>query len=222
MAQENTQVALWTLRAFFAFIFSISAQAFSEKDALKPQQEEPKNLILNEDLVMENFLIEALMPILKLTERQRPEPALSIWDSAEPAITLERYFSRFSRYARLPPAIMIMTLIYIDRLMDLTTITLSKYNVHRIFLLANVLAQKYLFENESLENSYMARLGGLPTRELNELEREFLKNLDYQLYVSPEHFQKYVEQFLATIRPKTSEEIHEKYRRQLSPKDFIY
>ena len=49
-------------------------------------------------------------------------------------------------------------------------------------LISMVLAVKY-HEDRYLSNEDYARVGGIPKEEVNFLEREFLRNLDYKLYV---------------------------------------
>lgn len=49
------------------------------------------------------------------------------------------------------------------------------------------------FEDTYYTNAYYAKVGGLPLKELNILEEEFLHLIDYRLHVSSEHFLQYKE-----------------------------
>eukprot|EP01022_Parablepharisma_sp_SALTPOND_P001187 TRINITY_DN105776_c0_g1_i1.p3 TRINITY_DN105776_c0_g1~~TRINITY_DN105776_c0_g1_i1.p3 ORF type:complete len:108 (-),score=17.03 TRINITY_DN105776_c0_g1_i1:101-424(-) len=58
-----------------------------------------------------------------------------------------------------------------------------------------LLAIKYN-EDQYFDNKYYARVGGVSLEELNFLEREILSLLDYELYVDPNIYKKYLNEIL--------------------------
>merc|ERR1719424_2785366 len=73
-------------------------------------------------------------------------------------------------------------------------------NVHRLYLASLIVTVKY---NEDLVygNSHYARAGGIQLREVNRLERFFLRALDYDLRVLPDQYNHY-ERSLHQLRPQ--------------------
>eukprot|EP01034_Spumella_vulgaris_P030677 gene30677-37928_t len=83
-----------------------------------------------------------------------------------------------------------MTLIYIDRLIERQQLVLTPLNVHRLLITCVMLSAKYhddLFYN----NAYYAKLGGLTLPELNFLETDLLRLLDFSLFIQVDAFTKY-------------------------------
>jgi hypothetical protein len=60
---------------------------------------------------------------------------------------------------------------------------INSYNIHRILISAVMVAVKFM-SDVFFTNAHMAKVGGLPLQELNQLEMEFLKMCDYNLTVS--------------------------------------
>ncbi|KAJ7950885.1 Cyclin [Quillaja saponaria] len=63
-------------------------------------------------------------------------------------------------------------------------------NVHRLLITTIMVASKYV-EDMNYRNSYFARVGGLTTKELNNLELEFLFLMGFKLHVNVSVFQSY-------------------------------
>lgn len=60
----------------------------------------------------------------------------------------------------------------------------------RILVTAVILAAKF-FDDVYFSNSFYARIGGLPSSEMNVLEAHFLNLIKYNLYVSPREYEAY-------------------------------
>ncbi|KAJ3416842.1 60S ribosomal protein L18 [Chytridiales sp. JEL 0842] len=61
-----------------------------------------------------------------------------------------------------------------------TPLVINSYNIHRILIAGIMVSVKFL-SDVFFTNSHMAKVGGLPLQELNQLEVEFLKLCDYNL-----------------------------------------
>jgi hypothetical protein len=107
-----------------------------------------------------------------------------------PKITIIGYLERIVRYSKTDESTLIIMLIYIDRLCDFNNIILNKYNIHRIIISSVLLAIKYN-EDDYFSNMYYAKVGGTSLKEINFLEIEFMKFINYSLFVNENLFNTY-------------------------------
>ena len=102
------------------------------------------------------------------------------------SITIERYVQRIHKYGPMDDqsddVYLVVGLIYIDRFLFSRGTTLHTMNVHRIWLVAYLLAIKFL-EDRHFDNRWFASVGGIPLLELNILEAEFLRTIQFDLRV---------------------------------------
>ena len=122
-----------------------------------------------------------------------------------PSIPMEDYLSRIYTYSQCPNACLVLALIYVDRLVAAPTdentppdpgsspatraaeaaaLKLTILTVHRVTLAAVMLATKYLDDHQYYTNAFFSFPGGVPTAELNGLEREFLRRIRFSVHVS--------------------------------------
>ena len=59
-----------------------------------------------------------------------------------------------------------------------------------------MVAAKY-FDDFFFKNDYYAKIGGIPKTEMNILEGEFVKSMNYNFNVSSGEFENYVEKIMA-------------------------
>lgn len=58
-------------------------------------------------------------------------------------------------------------------------------------ILTTVLITSKFFNDIYFANQFIASVGGVPTVNLNQLENFFLEMIDWNLYISPEDFEKF-------------------------------
>jgi hypothetical protein len=85
---------------------------------------------------------------------------------------------------------LVLSLIFVDRLIAAKKILISSYNFHRIVLTCLVLAVKSS-EDTYYSNAFYAKLGGISTKELAILEIDLLTMIDYRLFVRPALYYEY-------------------------------
>ena len=113
-------------------------------------------------------------------------------------ITIDDYLHRIMKFTLCSGRCFIISLIYIDRMIhqqeqQKKDMYLYSGTSHRLILTSIVLATKYHHDqNESYEHRYYARVGGISATELSYLEYEFLRLMDFDLYVSAQEFDSYV------------------------------
>lgn len=86
---------------------------------------------------------------------------------------------------------MIISLIYIDHIIELNSLSINSLNIHRILLSTIRLATKY-HDEESYDNKYFAQVSGVKLEELNKLEIETLFLLSCTLYIEEEEYDCYL------------------------------
>ena len=107
-----------------------------------------------------------------------------------PSITIINYIERLFKYSKASENIMILVLIYIDRICANQKINLNYYNIHKIILASFIVSIKF-YEDDYYSLSFYAKLGGVTLKEINNLEYEFLKLIDFKLFISQELYDKY-------------------------------
>ena len=108
-----------------------------------------------------------------------------------PKVTLQYFFGRIKRYSKIEKSTLIIILIYADRMCTTSGIILNPHNIHRIILGCLLLAIKY---NEDIyfTNEQYAKIGGVTLQEINDLESFSIDLLDYNLFISEDIYQKYL------------------------------
>ena len=115
-----------------------------------------------------------------------------------PDIPLSDYLERILDHGRISNSTLIIALIYLDRLITTSTtvVRITNWTVHRTLLAAAVLAGKF-HNDDYYTNSHMASVGGVTLKELNAMELELIRDLQFNLWVSPEIFSKYEDSILS-------------------------
>ena len=107
-----------------------------------------------------------------------------------PKISIYDYLKRIQQYTKIEKNILILSLIYIDRICLQGKLFLTYYNIHRILFGAILISIKYN-EDEFYDNKYYAEIAGIGINELNSIEYNFINLCDYKLFVSDDLFNKY-------------------------------
>ncbi|KAJ2961211.1 hypothetical protein NQZ79_g3537 [Umbelopsis isabellina] len=110
---------------------------------------------------------------------------------APPNITLPDYLRRIVKYTSVEKACLLTLLIYIDRVCERHAhFTISSLTVHRFLITGITVAAKALCDSYCT-NSHYAKVGGISTRELNALELEFCRLIDWRLAATGPVLQQY-------------------------------
>ena len=109
-----------------------------------------------------------------------------------PNISIEEYLIRIKTYANMETSTLILSLILIDRLCQISNLTLTYHNIHRIIFSAILISIKYN-EDNYFDNKYYAEIAGVKLKELNLLEYNFISLLHFNLFIQDEIYDKYKE-----------------------------
>ena len=99
------------------------------------------------------------------------------------------------------PIVFILALVLIDRIQESHEDFYMTYrNAHRLVITAIVVATKY-YDDFYFKNSFYAKLGGIQTQVLNEMEEEFLHMLNYNCFIRESTLKSYLErlEFFAAL-----------------------
>jgi hypothetical protein len=114
-----------------------------------------------------------------------------------PDIGVVDYCKRLRKYFNCSPSCFVTALMYIDTILTKTKklspehrVVLDTLTIHRLTLVALVLAVKY-HEDNHYSQAYYAQVGGVSLSELNAIERKFVAILEWDLDVNYDRFAKY-------------------------------
>lgn len=158
-------------------------------------EEEVENEILNLDLIKTiSQILETILKDNKLLDNYaeivKNQRKMAFSSRIIPNISIEEYLIRIQTYAKMEKNTLILSLIYIDRLCKIASITLTYYNIHRILFISILISIKYN-EDQYYDNKYYAEIAGVKLKELNTLEYNFLNKTKFLLFVNDEKFKKY-------------------------------
>ncbi|KAG2200647.1 hypothetical protein INT47_005803 [Mucor saturninus] len=143
-------------------------------------------------------IVSDLLESMLKANNQIPNTQITYFHSrAVPSITVLTYLTRIHKFAPFTNEALLSILIYFDAIAKLENgFTINSYNIHRLLITSIVVASKFT-SDIFYANSRYAKVGGIPLRELNQLELEFLFLIDFQLHVTLENLQAYADQLLS-------------------------
>ncbi|XP_054166854.1 protein CNPPD1-like [Oppia nitens] len=112
------------------------------------------------------------------------------------------FVSHVSREACITPTSIMLSMIYLERLKTRNPEYLRRVSTCDLFLVSIMIASKFLFddgEEDEVFNDEWANSADIDVKQLNRLEREFLKAINWSLYVDNETFMKQLAKVEALI-----------------------
>ena len=85
--------------------------------------------------------------------------------------------------------LLILSMMNLDKLLA-NNFILTSENVHKVFFLCMMETQKY-YDDENFKNKYYSKVSGISTKELLELELEFLNNINFNIFIDVDDYNKY-------------------------------
>ncbi|XP_076942362.1 cyclin-U2-1-like [Bidens hawaiensis] len=101
-----------------------------------------------------------------------------------PDMTIQSYLERIFKYTKAGPSVYVVAYVYIDRFCrSQREFRITGRNVHRLLITTIMVASKYV-EDMNYRNSYFAKVGGITTKEMNNLELDFLMLMNFKTHVN--------------------------------------
>jgi len=117
-----------------------------------------------------------------------------------PQLSIYDYLLRISKYFQCSNECFVLCLVYIDRIVKLhPEFTICTLNIHRLLVTSVMLAVKF-FDDVYYSNAYYAKVGGVKLKEVNALEQQFLRLIDWHLRVSPQEYDQYRNHVFAAVQ----------------------
>jgi len=200
MSAESTSSSSSTTEVFIAHLIAHISQhntAHLQQQAQAEQQHSPESM---------DGITDPTFSSAKSKSSQVPPPTTNVtrFDARTiPQITVPTYIQRIMKYAPCQTDVLILVLIYLTRF----KIQINAWNVHRILVTAYMVACKYSSDT-FFTNLHYAKVGGLPTSELNKLEMEFLSALDFNLGVTPAELHAAYESLIRHVKSNSNVLLH--------------
>jgi hypothetical protein len=117
-----------------------------------------------------------------------------------PQLSLHAYLDRIATYFLCSDECLVLSLVYIDRIMKLhPEFIVNTLSIHRLLATSITVAAKF-FDDDFFANSYYSRVAGVKVQELNALEAKFLYLIEWRLHVPPEEFDQYKGHVLQAVQ----------------------
>jgi hypothetical protein len=126
-----------------------------------------------------------------------------------PVLSLNKYLVRIMKYTESENNTLIVSYLYIKKLIKIENFILGINNVYRLLLGAVILAKKVL-EDIRYENSYYCNIGGITNSELNQIEYSLFSRLDFNLNLKMEEVNIVYEEIYKSLSNARLEEIFNK------------
>ncbi|CAK9809549.1 Protein CNPPD1 [Anthophora plagiata] len=125
------------------------------------------------------------------------ELAAELFNEIESGRTLERLdveqASRISKNACVSPCFLVLALLYLERLKDCNPEYIQQVAPSDLFLVSLMVASKFLNDEEEEDESFnikWAQSGDLAVSQINQLEKDFLKAINWRVFVHDQDFWK--------------------------------
>mmetsp|Transcript_11066 Transcript_11066/g.20116 ORF Transcript_11066/g.20116 Transcript_11066/m.20116 type:complete len:221 (+) Transcript_11066:129-791(+) len=130
----------------------------------------------------------------------RPQRVTKFHSIRAPNLSVHDYLLRIAKFFQCSHECFVLCLIYIDRIVKLhPEFTMCHLNIHRLLVTSVMLAVKF-FDDVYYSNAYYAKVGGVRTKEVNALEAQFLKLIEWRLHVTPQEYDQYRAHVYTAVR----------------------
>ncbi|KAJ3786329.1 cyclin-domain-containing protein [Lentinula aff. detonsa] len=144
-----------------------------------------------------NDLVELIADMLErlMSHNDRiplqPESLTRFHSRSAPGISILDYLKRIVRFTKVEKTCLLITLHYIDQICARVPLfTLSSLTCHRFIIAAVTVSSKGLCD-VFCNNALYAKVGGISVGELNTLEREFLRMIEWTITCTRDLLQEY-------------------------------
>ena len=173
----------------------IEGEEIETKEQTITKEEDESNKLENIKLIKAisqtlTSILESSKQLKNYKEILKKQSKMAFTANLIPNISVEKYLIRIQTYANMEKSTLIIGLILIDRLCQISNLTLTYYNIHRILFTAILVSIKYN-EDSYFENKYYAEIAGVKLKELQLLEYHFISLIQFNLFIKNDLYKKY-------------------------------
>ena len=167
---------------------SLTKELQSKSNEIIYEKTETEEETINEDETSQleyifKIISENLLNITSSNKQIKISPNISpIFNINKPLISIYDYLCRINRYSSFELSTYIVSLIYLDRICKEAKIFLTPYNIHKLLFTSILIAAKYN-EDKLYTNSHYAKIAGVSTKELINMENCFLFAIHFVLHL---------------------------------------
>jgi len=164
-------------------------------NSISPTRKEREifNQLAAEDEAYKQIVTPVIAHILEKianTNNQRYNISTPFDFQTPPGISAGRYLERIVKYTPCSKECYFVALVFLDRIMENSSLLVTERNLHRL-LITSIMISAKLLDDETFNNGYYSKVGGLTVSEINALEIRFLELLKYNLSVTADTVQHY-------------------------------
>ncbi|KAI8647322.1 cyclin-domain-containing protein [Parasitella parasitica] len=170
------------------------------------------NFPVTETIIMLTFLLEKIT-IANDSIQQKQTNYTRFHARSLPSIDINSYMLRILKYCPCANECFLSLLVYFDRMSQnkQSPLRIDSYNIHRL-IIAGIMVSSKFFSDVFYTNARYAKVGGLPVKELNGLELEFLRINNYNIFIPLEQLQQYGDQLLMHTNREREAQLKNKQR----------
>jgi len=130
----------------------------------------------------------------------REAPATRFHATRDSEITIKFYLERVAKYTRCSEECFVLALIYLDRLLRKNkNFSVSSLTVHRLMITGIMIGAKF-FDDRYFNNAFFGKVGGVTRGEMNLMEIEFLRMLNFDIFVDTDTFRTYNDRLMTVVQ----------------------
>jgi len=174
--------------SFLTDFTSIENNEISFYEHLKVAKKTNEKLLKSMSSIFESLLIKnkKIKNFKKIIKSQKN----SVFTNEKPEISIFDYLNRINDFCIPEESTLIITLILIDKFCLESKIILNEFNIHRIIFSSFLISMK-INEDKIFNHKYYSSVAGVDNEELKNLEFEFLKSVNYNVFVSKNIYDNY-------------------------------
>ncbi|CAO3629761.1 unnamed protein product [Mucor hiemalis] len=158
------------------------------------------NFPVTETIKMLTCLLEKIITandslIIEGKEKEIITKSTCFQSRTKPSIDIYDYLTRILKYCPCTNECFLSLLVYFDCMSMQHHLRINSFNIHRLIISGVMISSKF-FSDVFFTNARYAKVGGLPVKELNLLELQFLSINNFNIYISLEELQQYGNQLL--------------------------
>lgn len=176
---------------------SSETKSMDENAVLPPSTQQCEEELQGDQLIA---TLTALYTALIKNARFTSLGGTSFHCAKAPQMGIDAYLARLHTHFQCSDACFILSLVYIDRVVKChPTFLVNELSIHRLLATTLTLGAKF-HDDIYYSNAYYGKVVGLKLKEMNSLEAELLKMIDWRLDVSPEEYSRYQGRLLRAHR----------------------
>ncbi|KAI8892575.1 cyclin-domain-containing protein, partial [Globomyces pollinis-pini] len=141
--------------------------------------------------IIVTLLADLINQIIQYNDQLTIQPRITRFHSrAVPGISVKDYLLRTVKYLQIDNSVLLLILVFIDRISKLNIVTINSLTIHR-FIIASISIATKQVSDVYPPNSIFAKIGGLSLQELNLIEMELCKTLNWRFNCPDKLLQNY-------------------------------